>query len=100
MLDSRTASHVLELIASYLELKGENSFKCRAYASAAQGIRGLNTDDIDGLYRSGELATVRGVGPATLAVVRDLLDTGESRYLEQLRETLPEGLVEMLEVPG
>jgi DNA polymerase (family 10) len=40
------------------------------------------------------------LGPATLAVVRDLVDTGESRYLEELRASMPEGLVEMLDVPG
>jgi DNA polymerase (family 10) len=46
------------------------------------------------------LGKVRGLGPATLAVVNDLIETGESRYLEQLRESTPDGLVDMLEVPG
>jgi DNA polymerase (family 10) len=40
------------------------------------------------------------LGPATLAVVRDLAESGESRYLEQLRETTPEGLLELMRVPG
>ena len=99
-MDSRTAAHALSQIAAYLELKGENSFKCRAYAGAAQGLLALGADDLAPLYRSGELGTVRGLGPATLAVVRDLIETGESRYLEQLRESTPEGLLDMLDVPG
>jgi DNA polymerase (family X) len=99
-MDSRTAAHVLSQIAAYLELKGENSFKCRAYAGAAQGLLALGADDLGPLYRSGELGAVRGLGPATLAVVRDLVETGESRYLEQLRESMPEGLLEMLDIPG
>jgi DNA polymerase (family X) len=99
-MDSRTAAHVLSQIAAYLELKGENSFKRRAYAGAAQGLLALGADDLAPLYRSGELGRVRGLGPATLAVVRDLIETGESRYLEQLRESMPEGLLEMLDVPG
>ncbi|MGH9886745.1 MAG: helix-hairpin-helix domain-containing protein, partial [bacterium] len=99
-MDSRTASHVLGRIASYLELKGESSFKIRAYAGASQQLRGLGVDDLAPLYRSGELGQLRGLGPATLAVVRDLIETGESRYLEQLRESMSEGLVEMLDVPG
>jgi len=99
-MDSRTAAHVLSQIAAFLELKGENSFKCRAYAGAAKGLLALGADDLAPLYHSGELGAVRGLGPATLAVVRDLIETGESRYLEQLRESMPEGLLEMLDVPG
>ncbi len=99
-MDSRTAAHVLSRIAAYLELKGENSFKCRAYDGAARALRALGAEDLAPLYASGELAAVRGLGPATLAVVRDLVETGESRYLEQLRESTPEGLVEMLRIPG
>ena len=99
-MDSRTAAHVLEQIASYLELKGESTFKCRAYAGAAKAVLALGADDLAASYRSGELAKVRGLGPATLAVVRDLIETGESRYLEQLRASAPEGLLEMLDIPG
>ncbi|HEY5061079.1 MAG TPA: PHP domain-containing protein [Gemmatimonadaceae bacterium] len=99
-MDSRTAGHALEQIASYLELKGESTFKCRAYAGAAKGVRALGADDLAASDRSGELAKVRGLGPATLAVVRDLIETGESRYLEQLRASAPEGLLEMLDIPG
>lgn len=99
-MDSRTAAHVLSQIAAYLELRGENSFKCRAYSGAAKALLATGLDDLEPMARSGELAALRGLGPATLAVVHDLVETGESRYLEQLRESTPEGLLEMLEVPG
>ena len=99
-MDSRTAAHVLRRIAAYLELKGENRFKTRAYLGAAKGLLTVGADDLQPLYESGQLASVRGLGPATLAVVRDLVETGESRYLEQLRESMPEGLLEMLDLPA
>jgi DNA polymerase (family 10) len=99
-VDSRTAAHVLSQIAAYLELKGENTFKVRAYEGASRGLLALNSDDIAPLYRSGDLGKVRGLGPATLAVVKDLVEIGESSYLEQLRESTPEGLLEMLRIPG
>ncbi|HEY9229760.1 MAG TPA: DNA polymerase/3'-5' exonuclease PolX [Gemmatimonadaceae bacterium] len=99
-MDSRTAAHVLTRIAAYLELKGESSFKVRAYEGAARSVRALNSLDLAPLLQSGELAQIRGLGPATLAVLRDLIETGESRYLEQLRQSTPEGLIELLDVPG
>ncbi|HKH91558.1 MAG TPA: DNA polymerase/3'-5' exonuclease PolX [Gemmatimonadaceae bacterium] len=99
-MDPRTAAHVLGQIAAHLELRGESTFKSRAYEQAATALLGLDTDDLGPLLRSGELAATRGLGPATLAVVRDLIETGESRYLEQLRATTPPGLLELLRVPG
>lgn len=99
-MDSRTAAHTLQQIAAYLELKGESSFKVRAYAGAAQALMAVGSEDLAPKYKSGELAGVRGLGPATLAVINDLIETGESRYLEELREATPEGLLEMLDIPG
>jgi DNA polymerase (family 10) len=99
-VDSRSAAHVLAQIAAYLELGGANPFKARAYERAARSLLALGVDDLSPMLRAGELAAVRGLGPATLSVVRDLVETGESRYLEQLREAMPEGVLELMRVPG
>ncbi|HET6761875.1 MAG TPA: DNA polymerase/3'-5' exonuclease PolX [Gemmatimonadaceae bacterium] len=99
-MDSRTAAHVLSQIGALLEAKGEQKFKARAYAGAARSLIALDTDDLGPLVRSGELADTPGIGPATLSVVRELVETGESSYLNQLREGFPEGLLELLRVPG
>ena len=99
-MDPRTAAHVLGQIAAHLELRGESTYKSRAYEQAATALVALETDDLAPLYRSGELAKTRGLGPATLSVVRDLIETGESSYLEQLRATTPSGLLDLLRVPG
>jgi DNA polymerase (family X) len=100
MVDSRTAAHILSEIAAHLELRGENRFKSRAYETAARAVLALGADDLEPLVASGEIAAIRGLGPATVAVIRDLVETGSSRYLDQLRELAPEGLVDMLRIPG
>jgi DNA polymerase (family 10) len=99
-MDSRTAAHVLSQISALVELQGGNRFKARAYQSAAKAVLGLDSDDLTPLHRSGELKKVSGIGPATLSVLRDLIETGESRYYDELRESTPEGMLEMLRVPG
>jgi DNA polymerase (family X) len=99
-MDPRSAAHVLSQIAAHLELRGESAFKSRAYEQAASALTGLDTDDLAPLYHDGTLKATRGLGPATLSVIRDLIETGESSYLEQLRATTPSGLVELLRVPG
>lgn len=99
-MDSRSAAHVLTQIGALLQLKGEQRFKARAYAGAARALIALDTDDLGPLLRSGELADTPGIGPATLSVVRDLVETGESRYLNQLSEGMPSGMVDLIRVPG
>ncbi len=96
----RTAAHALDEIASLLELRGESRFRSRAWRTAARAIHALPDTDLIPRLRSGGMAAVPGVGPAVLAVLDDLAATGDSEYLEQLRENTPEGLLEMLRVPG
>jgi DNA polymerase (family 10) len=99
-MDSRTAAYVLSQIAAYLEFRGENRFKAQAYQRASRSVLALGADDLGPLLRSGELGAVRGLGPATLSVLRDLVETGESTYFEELRQAMPEGLLELARVPG
>src|SRR5215203_746820 len=99
-MDSRTASHVLNQIASFLELSGAPRFNSRAYKRAANAILALGADDLAPLLHSGELKKVPNVGPATIAVIKDLVETGESNYLERLTADMPSGLLQMVRVPG
>ena len=93
------AAHVLEQIAAFLELKGENQFRVRAFRSAAKSVRGLQVD-LRTALADGTLAATKGVGPATLQILQELADTGRASILEELREQIPPGLVEMLRIPG
>ncbi|HEX2779759.1 MAG TPA: DNA polymerase/3'-5' exonuclease PolX, partial [Gemmatimonadaceae bacterium] len=86
-------------IAALLELSGGNPFKARAYEGAARALRSIDTDDLAPLLASGAIAELQGVGPATLGVIRELVETGESAYLERLRASIPEGLLELLRLP-
>jgi DNA polymerase (family 10) len=99
-MDSRSAAHVLAQIGDLLQVKTDQKFKARAYKGAARSLIALDTDDLAPLLRSGELADTPGIGPATLSVVRELVETGESSYLNQLREGMPEGFLDLLRVPG
>lgn len=98
-VDRSSAAHVLEQIASFLELKGDNQFRVRAFRSAARSLTSLQ-GELQAALRDGSLAALKGVGPATLQVVSELVETGRASLLEELREQVPPGLVEMLRIPG
>jgi DNA polymerase (family 10) len=98
-LDRAAVAGVLDRIAEHLEFKGENPFRVRAFRTAAKAILGL-PGSVEAALADGSLAATRGIGPATLAIVRELAETGRSRYLEELRREVPPGLLEMAEIPG
>ena len=99
-MDPQVAAHRLTEIALLLEVRGENPFKSRAFAHAARTIGELDDEDISPLVRSKEITKLPGIGATTLAVLADLVETGESAYLESLKDSTPEGLVEMMRIPG
>jgi DNA polymerase/3'-5' exonuclease PolX len=99
-MDPRTAAAALTRIAELLELRGDNPFKTRAYHNAARALLALDADDLGPPLHGGALEAVPGLGPGTLAVVRDLVETGESALLAELAAETPPGLAELLRVPG
>ena len=98
-MDKKAVAQVLEQIASFLELKGENPFRVRAFRTAAKAVPALS-GEVGTALAEGTLAETKGVGPATLQIVQEVVQTGRSSLLEELREQVPAGLVEMLQISG
>ena len=98
-MDKKAVAQVLEQIAAFLELKAENPFRIRAFRTAARAVGGFPGDLRDGID-DGSLAATKGVGPATLQIVAEIVATGRASLLEELREQIPPGLVEMLAISG
>jgi DNA polymerase (family 10) len=98
-MDKKAVAQVLEQIAAFLELKNENPFRIRAFRTAARAIISF-PGELRQSLEDGSLASAKGVGPATLQIVAELVNTGRASMLEELREQIPPGLVEMLEISG
>jgi DNA polymerase (family 10) len=71
----------------------------RAYERGARAIEAL-AGDLDAMVREGRLTQIPGIGRGLAAVVTELHRTGRSGLLEDLRGSLPPGLLELGEVPG
>jgi DNA polymerase (family X) len=98
-VDRHLAALVLDEIAALLALQDVQRFRVLAYRNAARALDRLD-GDLAELYRTGALADTPGLGPATLAVVRDLVETGRSRLYDRLRRETPAGLVQLRAVSG
>ncbi len=91
-------AEIFDRIADMLEIKGENPFKVRAYRKVVLTLESL-PEDIERIYERGRLKNIPGVGEGSAKKIEELLKTGKLAYYEELKESLPEGLVEMLSVP-
>ncbi|WP_041592064.1 DNA polymerase/3'-5' exonuclease PolX [Thermoanaerobacterium xylanolyticum] len=98
-MDKKTVTDILNEIGLLLELKGENPFKSRAYYNAARTIEVLD-DDIEKLIKEDRLKDVKGIGDALNKKLTELITTGRLEYYENLKASIPEGLIEMLKIPG
>ncbi|ADL68275.1 PHP domain protein [Thermoanaerobacterium thermosaccharolyticum DSM 571] len=98
-MDKKTVINILNEIGLLLELKGENPFKSRAYYNAARTIEVLD-DDIEKLIKEDRLKDIKGIGDALNKKLTELVTTGRLEYYDNLKASIPEGLIEMLKIPG
>jgi len=98
MVNAEAAS-ILATISSILDIQGENPFKVRAYQTAARTIESLEVP-IGTLVEQKKLGELPGIGPAIEEKLTELHKTGKMKYFEDLRSSIPPGLLEMLRIPS
>jgi len=86
-------------IGDMLEILGEVVYKSVAYRRVADAIERY-PDDVAALYRAGTPPKLPGAGTAIGAKLAELAESGELAYHARLRAQVPEGLLDMLRVPG
>lgn len=95
-VDKKDVIRLLENIAIYLELKGENSFKISAFRKAA----GVLEADEHSITEIRDFTKFPGIGKGTAAVIEEYIQTGKSAVLKELQEEVPKGLILLLQLPG
>jgi DNA polymerase (family X) len=93
-------AQVFQDIADLLELKGENVFKIRAYQKAARAIE-HHPRELRIMIAEGEdLQSIPGVGEAIAGKATELVTTGKLDYYENLKAEFPQGVTNLLAIPG
>jgi DNA polymerase (family 10) len=89
-------------IGDMLDMLGESVFRVRAYRKAANSVRGM-TKPLTQIYDEGgvkALEEIPGIGKHTALRLEEMIETGHMAYLDELRQKIPESLVEMMNIPG
>lgn len=95
-MNKKDVIKVLETIAVYMEIKGENPFKISAYRKAATALE----QDERTLDEISDPTKLKGIGKGTGEVILELKEHGTSSLLTELQDELPEGLISLLKIPG
>jgi DNA polymerase (family 10) len=90
---------LLDETADILDILGENPFKSRAHRAAARVIETLS-GNLYNLVASGELLEVKGIGQGLFHKIKTLLETGSFPPEDDVKSRLPEGLLDLLRIPG
>src|ERR671939_419778 len=98
-MDREKVAEILVEIGVLLELKGENPFKTRAYTNAARALENLN-EPLEKFVSEARLGDIKGIGEALQKKITELVTTGRLAYYEELKASIPQGLLAMLEIPG
>lgn len=98
-MTAREAAAVLAEIAMLLEVVGGNPFRAKAFSTAARALE-TSAADLPRLAAEGRLRTLPGVGEGIASVLDELLATGTSGMLEELRAETPIGLYDLMRIKG
>ena len=86
-MDAIAAAQALSEIGYLLRQQEKERFRAKAFSSAAWAIA-LERPDLETMHRTESLTAIEGVGAGIARVLADLIQHGESRYLNRLREQM------------
>ncbi|MBV8777138.1 MAG: DNA polymerase/3'-5' exonuclease PolX, partial [Alphaproteobacteria bacterium] len=98
-LNAAAVAPLLIELGRRIALAGGDYFRSRAYLRAAERIAALG-EPLARVVAEGRLRQLPGIGEAIARIVSELHLTGRHPLLDRLRREVPDGLVEMLAIPG
>ncbi len=96
-MKNKEIASLLARIGDALEIQGEMGFKVIAYKKAARVLEDL-TEDIEEITEQGRLQKIPGIGPGMTKKIQEYIETGEMTKYKEAFSSVPESLLELLEI--
>jgi DNA polymerase (family 10) len=97
-LDNVAIARILGEIADLLEIKSENPFKIRAYRNGADIV--ANHPHDFATLDAAALREIPGIGKDLAARVREIVDTGDAQFHQELLAEFPPTILDLLHLQG
>ena len=99
-MNNSQIAELFENIAGLLDMKAESVFTVRAYQRAARTIERLPAELDQMLHADKDLKELPGIGQAISDKITELVNTGRLTYYESLKAEFPEGILDLMHIPG
>lgn len=99
---NKELARMFDTLADALEFLGENPFKIRAYRKVARFLESF-PEDIQKFYEEHGiegLKSLPGVGEKIALKIEEYLKTGTFQKYEEVKSKVPDGILELLQIPG
>ena len=97
-MDNLAIARIFSEIADLLEIKSENPFKIRAYRNASETI--AHATEKLAYLTDEQLRAIPGIGKDLASKIREIAETGEARYHQDLLEQFPPTILDLLHLQG
>lgn len=98
-MDNEKLAKNLNQLADLLEFTGANAFRLRAYRNGARQIKDLTTPISSMIANGDDLTKLDGIGKGVAEKCVELCQTGKLEQMEELFETVPRSVLDLLNVP-
>ena len=98
-MTSAEAAAIFEKIALLMDLKGENTFKVRAYRSGAEIVESY-PGDIMKMAQENQLSGIKGLGEALRDKLHEMATTGSLNFYNNLKAEFPDSIFELFDIQG
>ncbi|HEY2588744.1 MAG TPA: DNA polymerase/3'-5' exonuclease PolX [Tepidisphaeraceae bacterium] len=92
-------SDLFRNFAAIMEIRGESPFKAIAFSKVSRILKDM-TFDVRQLCEDGKLADVEGLGASSCRIISEYVKTGRSAEFEEAAQSVPAGLLPLLDIPG
>jgi len=99
-VNNREIAAIFNEMADLLEIAGENPFRVRAYRNAARTVEGYSRSMAEMLAAHEDLEKLPTIGEDLAGKIKEIVDTGRLRKLQQLERGVSPALAGMLRLPG
>ena len=96
--DNSFIADQFSLLAKLMDIHGENSFKAKAYSSAAFTIDKL-PEQLSEIPLN-KLSSIKGIGDSAAKKINEIFERGEIIALTELINKTPQGIMQMLNIKG
>ena len=97
-MENLAIARIFSEIADLLEIKSENPFKIRAYRNASETI--AHATDTLAYLNEEQLRAIPGIGRELASKIREIAETGEARYHQDLLAQFPATILDLLRLQG